>query len=881
MKSRRAHSVDMKETADPGREYELLLQMTYRDSKEKRDLESFLKLLKSPSLCLHEPMKMIRVKASTYCSRWDHVLRCLCEDSSSWFPPSCLDPQHCRLHTAGTPPSCQCRHSNLSHSVNFCERAKIWGTFKINERFTKDLWNSSSLVYFNYKNRIESQLREVYTGIPGFDVVQVTQFREGSVLVGFEVTGSSSTSELLSRMAQMAEKAKAAVAELFPLEDGSFRVFREAHCNSVFFGFGSEGDQYILPCTSGYMGTLTARCLTAGWQVIRESCVLSQLEELQKNFSVIAGNATEEDVSSLVQNLSAIIQKSPSMTVGNLASVVSILGNVSSLSLVNHLKVSNVTLKNVIDIADHILNSASMTNWTMLLREDKRASSQLLETLENISVLVPSSALPLSFSGEFIDWKGISMTQSQDRGGYSYQVQLCQQDSSTPITGHVFIKEDQFHMSLPEAIISMASLTFGNILPITPDDMARVNGPVMSTLIPNYSISEVFLRFSKTQPHLSQPRCVFWDFSHLQWNQAGCHLLNETPDAVLCRCSHLTSFSMLMSPFVPPGIVPAVTWITYVGLGVSTASLVLCLIIEALCWKQTRKTPTSFSRHVCLVNIALSLLVADLWFLVAATLDTSLALSAVCSVAVFFTHLAYLALFFWMLALGLLLAHRVVLVFHHVATPRLMATGFGLGYGCPLLIAVVTVAVTLPRHGYTRRDVCWLNWAPGSKPLLAFVVPALTVVALNSGVLLLVLRKLWRPAVGERLTRDDKATAIRLGKSLLVLGPLLGFTWGFGVGTMLDSHNEAWHVLFALLNAFQGFFILCFGILSDSKLRQLLCNKLSPLNSWKKTSKRNSSDTKPKCLKPFHLLQSKGSYALSHTGSSSTSITLTQFLSNE
>ncbi|OBS76812.1 hypothetical protein A6R68_16739, partial [Neotoma lepida] len=66
-------------------------------------------------------------------------------------------------------------------------------------------------------------------------------------------------------------------------------------------------------------------------------------------------------------------------------------------------------------------------------------------------------------------------------------------------------------------------------------------------------------------------------------------------------------------------------------------------------------------------------------------------------------------------------------------------------------------------------------------------------------------------------------------------------------------------------------------------LRQLLSNKLTPLSSWKQTSKQNSSDvvTKPKCLKPFNILQHKGVYALSHTGGSSNEITLTQFLPTE
>ncbi|XP_046496854.1 adhesion G-protein coupled receptor F1 isoform X4 [Equus quagga] len=779
IKTKRELIVNEKKPQGAVQEYELLLQVAYRDSKEKRDLKSFLKLLNPPSLWSNGPMTIIRAKATTYCYNKNGFLRCACEDDYTWFPPSCLDPQKCYLHTAGSYQSCDCHLNNLTQSVNFCERT--------------------------------------------------------------------------------------------------------IQCNSIGFGFGSMNDEYTLPCSSGYTGSVTARCQPSGWQVLRETCVLSQLEELKKNFSVIADNATEAAVSSVVRSLSVVIQQSQSTTAGNLASVVSILGNVSSLSTARHFRVSNSTMEDVIRIADHILNSSSVTNWTVLLREEKHASSQLLETLENISMLVPPTALPLNFSREFINWKGIPGSEIQLEKGYNYQTEMLPQNISIPIRGHVLIGSDQFQRSLPETVISMASLTMGNILPITQNGNAQVNGPVISTVIQNYTINEIFLIFSKIESNLSQPRCVFWDFSHLRWNNAGCHLVNETPDTVMCRCTHLTSFSMLMSSFVPPAIIPVVKWITFVGLGISIGSLILCLIIEALFWKQVKKSQTSHTRHICMVNIALCLLIADVWFIVAATVDTTVNPSGVCIAAVFFTHLFYLSLFFWMLMLGILLAYRITFVFHHMAMSSMMAVGFCLGYGCPLIISVITIAVTQPSDSYKSKDVCWLNWAEGSKPLLAFGVPALTIVAVNLVVVLLVLMKLWRPAVGERLSQDYKATIVRMGKSLLILTPLLGLTWGFGIGIMVDRQNPAWHVIFASLNAFQGFFILCFGILLDGKLRQLLFNKLSPLSSWKRASKQKSSDlsAKHKFAKPFNPLQHKGAYALSHTGESTSNIMLTQFSAAE
>lgn len=458
-------------------EYELLLQVHYRNSKEKRELKEFLKFCALSSFFLPEPGKIIRAKATTYCGYQNRVLRCACEDSYSWFPPQCLEPQNCSLLKAGSLQTCDCHSSNLTQSIYFCERTKVWGTFKINEKFTEDLLDSSSAMYAKYTTGIEMQLKEAYKGIQGFESVQVTQFRDGSIVVGYEVVGSSSTSELLSGIEQMVEKAKTYLRQLYALEENSFRVFGEAQCNSIAFGFGSENDEYTLPCSLGYIGSITVRCQPSGWHILEEMCVLSELEELKKNSSELANNDTDTEaaVSSLVQKLSMVIQQNPSTTAGNLASVVSILGSISSLK--KSFTVSNSTMENVINIADHILKSASLTNWTVLLKKKKDASSQLLESLENISTLVPSTALPLNFSRDFINWKGIPVSANLSNQGYNYETEFPPQNTPSPITGHVSIGPGQFKKDLLHSIISMTSLTLGTFYPLLKIKMLRLMGP--------------------------------------------------------------------------------------------------------------------------------------------------------------------------------------------------------------------------------------------------------------------------------------------------------------------------------------------------------------------------------------------------------------------
>ena len=133
----------------------------------------------------------------------------------------------------------------------------------------------------------------------------------------------------------------------------------------------------------------------------------------------------------------------------------------------------------------------------MLLKKEKNVSSQLLESLENISTLVPSTALPLHFSRDFINWKGIPVSANLSNQGYNYETEFPPQNTPSPITGHVSIGPGQFEKHLPHTIISMTSLTLGNILPIAENKNAQVNGPLISIIIPNSSIHEISLTFSK------------------------------------------------------------------------------------------------------------------------------------------------------------------------------------------------------------------------------------------------------------------------------------------------------------------------------------------------------------------------------------------------
>lgn len=371
-------------------------------------------------------------------------------------------------------------------------------------------------------------------------------------------------------------------------------------------------------------------------------------------------------------------------------------------------------------------------------------------------------------------------------------------------------------IDIPEsdgATKSLTVITFesmDNVLP--PRDEVNSSANVINGRVvlvqSSGNINNISFTFDILNDTLGNPQCVFWNFSLFSglggWDNEGCVLVENVNETVTCSCNHLTSFSILMSPFSPDDL--ALDIITYIGVGISLASLVICLIIEAVIWRKIRKNTTSYLRHVSIVNIAVSLLIANIWFIIGAAIsDAEERNEPACTAATFFIHFFYLALFFWMLSSALLLLYRTLSVFDGgLSKKSMLAIGFSLGYGGPLIIAVITIAVTAPSEAYIQgTDVCWLNW-DRSKALLAFVIPALLIVLINFVILIVVLYKmLRRRIVADTAKAAEKNALVVIARTLAFLTPFFGLTWGLGVGIMVNPYNRGIHIAFALFNSLQ------------------------------------------------------------------------------
>ncbi|XP_069831946.1 adhesion G protein-coupled receptor F5-like isoform X2 [Dendropsophus ebraccatus] len=578
----------------------------------------------------------------------------------------------------------------------------------------------------------------------------------------------------------------------------------------------------IYTCTDGNYGNEINQCYSAK--------IFSQLQNVQ---DLVSGPDVQQNLPSFLENITNIA-KDEKQNIGTSSKNIEFMVDIISTVASKNVTVSEPMMKNLLQTVDIVVNN--VTSWATPLNQ----SATVLKSVE-------SFAKNLQFNDTF-STKNVNTSNIQVFGkvvkkdtGYNGDFSLA------GLNGNVTIKSGALAGD-SNTVVTIAYSTMKNLLP--QNDTKKVNALVMSTVVSNTSsidtnVFNITMTFTKSNLSLAAPDCVWLNLDLQYWEKSGCSAWENGDGEVKCSCNHLTSFSVLM------GDVEAqfLDIITNIGVAISIGSLVITLLIEAVVWRSVIKNKTSYMRHVCIVNIAVTLLIADIWFLIGAALQ-KYPTSNACKATAFFTFYFYLSLFFWMLVLGLILFYRMIYLLHDMSRRIMMIIAFSLGYGCPLLIATITVASTAPSETFTSGKFCWLSYKPVT--FLAFVIPALTIVFINFIILIVVIVKLLRPAIGERHGREEKQIYVLIAKSIAVLTPLLGTTWAFGIVLANNRSDIVFHGIFAALNSFQGLFILISTILLDRNVRKIVRSSIST-SYWStlRTKVQSSSTNSSAPSKPY------------------------------
>ncbi|KAI3355444.1 hypothetical protein L3Q82_018280 [Scortum barcoo] len=383
--------------------------------------------------------------------------------------------------------------------------------------------------------------------------------------------------------------------------------------------------------------------------------------------------------------------------------------------------------------------------------------------------------------------------------------------------------------------------------------------PVLGSSVANLSISNLSENIQFTIKNINPipgnfvASCAFWDFAQNGgrggWSSAGCFVVNSTVEYTTCSCNHLTSFAILLDlsrqGLTDKKQAQILTFITYIGCGISAIFLAVTLLTYLLFEKLLRDIPAKI-----LVQLCMSLLLLNLVFL----LDGWLALYpavGLCISTAFFLHYFLLTSFTWA---GLEALHMYLSVVQ-VFTPylsRYMLKFSLMGWGIPLIVVIIVIAVDKNNYGLvtygrytdgTTDDFCWL------RNDIAFYVGVVAYFLLIFSLCLLVfimvmvqLARIKRQNPQNRPPNRNVMTDMRSVAGLIIL---LGLTWGFSLFAWGPLYLPFVY-LFTIFNTLQGFFVFVFHCAVKENVRRqwrtyLCCGslRLAENSDWSRTATQN------------------------------------------
>ncbi|XP_075056535.1 adhesion G-protein coupled receptor F3-like [Mixophyes fleayi] len=625
------------------------------------------------------------------------------------------------------------------------------------------------------------------------------------------------------------------------------------------------GREAEILCPNGKKGRITRSCLRNGqWGIPKTTCmdarllsVLDQAERLRGGLGL-----PEQEISEMIARLRNHITSIQTFDAGDIITVVDTIKTLSLTATDNNVQFNSTTMADFVAVFSLVLDYDSETTWITARIEHPFIGSNFMQSVENITKLFETNWNNYTLVQPNVQLSVVVLSPSSLT---SYNKTF----DTTP-TVEVSMKNIDFpdHMDINKVTVTnMVLRNLAKILPMNFGDSIEgywhnvESHIVMNTIMmSNQSLRQVNVDmvFVHGKVHnRTDAQCVFWDYSLFEgvggWSTDGCRTFRQDSYTV-CRCTHLTAFSVLMSLGVLTD--DYLETLSEIGVILSIICLTISIIIYIAEWKSVVKNDISFFRQTAMINISLSLLIGDTWFLSSTFMEESHT-NKLCISAAFFQHLFYLATFFWMLVHGLILFHQLVFVFHQLIKSIVIPAMVAIGYVCPLVIASVTISIDYPKAAYIKEGACFINGDNGA--IFAFSGPVLLIVFVNFFIIGVVIWKLLRPSVSEGQQEDRKAL---VAKALIILTSVFGITWILGTATLIEEAHEFFHYAFTVLNSLQGVFILLFVCLLDKKVTGALSKRfqnLKTLNSSMTCCGENSynmdSSNEPESVETYNAIE--------------------------
>ncbi|KAH9494692.1 Adhesion G-protein coupled receptor G2 [Bulinus truncatus] len=352
-----------------------------------------------------------------------------------------------------------------------------------------------------------------------------------------------------------------------------------------------------------------------------------------------------------------------------------------------------------------------------------------------------------------------------------------------------------------------------------------------------YNLTEpVIIQLPKIQANVNHT-CVFWDTNASTWSTDGVTQFEDDNDTVICHSTHLTSFAVLMDTtpdqhFSKPHE-DALTYITYIGCGISLA----CLLLTVLTYGLFRCLNNEKSGKI-LIQLSLSLILLNIIFLVG-SVDVSGYSEVGCVIVALLLHYFILAAFMWMLIEAIEMYQALITVFSKYEGYYLLKRCLA-AWGIPILIVGITAAVDI--YSY-HNDLVPREIRNTAAYYSALIAPCCLIILINTVVFIMVSRVILKPKFQQQLSTETVTITPAQIRGAFTVMFLLGITWVFGPLAISEA-KLVFSYIFCICNSLQGFLIFVFRCLlnPEAKMAWIQLLKTGTLKRRRGPIKSSHSD---------------------------------------
>ncbi|CAH3014706.1 unnamed protein product [Porites evermanni] len=509
-------------------------------------------------------------------------------------------------------------------------------------------------------------------------------------------------------------------------------------------------------------------------------------------------------------------------------------------SLVNNSAVNTITdQQNIVQVASNLLEEENTPSWLYLQESRSNVTDDLLKAMDDFGSQVGSQ---LDAGLENLTYLVIRKQNIVFRVDLLTTRKKLSMDLSH-YGAKIFVPGEAFALNSTTQASTIVYKTLNNILTLEKEGPKNEekNGRtkfksgssiVSATILPppitpmGKPIKFVFYHKNKardisTSQHVIGS-CVFWQIGLPQrtWLTTSKIFAVGTRLGLNFSCLKQQLFSCLHRRrsliSVKPHHELYLKSIATIGCACSLLFLLLTFMLTAWLWKYLKSPRVKMILHLCIAIAATCILIM---------INENFHLGEVwCTAMAALLHYFLLCVFTWMFNHGVLLYLLIIKADLGDNIHSKMKWFYTFGWGFPCTVVGMSLIVT-GIDKYVAEN-CWLTLEHNIL-YCAFVAPAAMIVLVNSVLFITLLCRINRVSkFRESMTRVQHVKAW-LRRSLILL-PVLGITWSFGLLTFISS-TTVFHYLFTIFNSLQGFVIFFNFCVLDSEVRArvvgALCKK--------------------------------------------------------